>query len=225
MQEQVRGGGWRNACVCARLWCRRLLPILLICGATGIDFSGVESARAAGRPALASAEEAGAQRPLASASGNGPWSGTPAGRRDRLSSRLPDRLIDACLGKTWLLQQDAQHPERPGRWIEQATDDTADADRSHPAGDGVTHHVRGRAFTAVLPVVRAGDAVIVDQASDKVRARLRAVALGTAGLNRELQVRLQVEQSDGSMRQGRVISVVAAGQGVVLWRAGSGAPR
>jgi hypothetical protein len=106
-------------------------------------------------------------------------------------------IDDPATGDRWLLVRDTDDPGGPGRMV------LAARGQSVPAGSarGRTSAVRA----AVLPVIRAGERVIVEENTPIVEARLEAVALVPAQAGSVFKARLQIG--------GKVVRVVALGPG------------
>ena len=111
-----------------------------------------------------------------SASGSGP------------SGEVVREIDDPHTGDQWMLMRDPVHPEGPGRLVlvagpgmEPASAGTRD--REQPGASC------RRADAASHPVIHAGDALIVEEHTAVVEARLEAVALGPAVAGREFSGR------------------------------------
>jgi hypothetical protein len=100
-------------------------------------------------------------------------------------------LDDPNTGKRWLLLRDSANPAGPGRWVR------------GPDSAGV--RVPGLVPGALVPVIRSGDRLIVEQDSALIHARLEAMALGSAAPGAAVNVRLRIG--------GRVFRAVALGPG------------
>jgi hypothetical protein len=97
-------------------------------------------------------------------------------------------IEDPHLGRRWVLARDPEHPGGPGKLVEKA----AGAAQS---GSG----------PKALPVIRAGDRVLVEENTRVARGLFEAVALGTARPGASFRVRLCVG--------GRVVWAIAMGPG------------
>jgi hypothetical protein len=89
-------------------------------------------------------------------------------------------IVDASTGTRWALVKDAAHPGGPGRLV---------------AGDSP--------LLRRQVVIRAGDAVLVEEHTERVDLRLEAVALSPAAAGETIAVRLR---SGGRTVQARAIS-------------------
>lgn len=116
-------------------------------------------------------------------------------------------IDDPSTGGRWLLMRDAAHPAGPGRMVLVA-DGKAAADR-------VTAASMWRLRASRLFVIRAGDALIVEEHTPVVDARLEAVALGPASAGAEFNVRLKIG--------GKVLRAVALGPGRAAFARQNGA--
>jgi hypothetical protein len=84
---------------------------------------------------------------------------------------------------------------------------------------------RGTGWAAVstqadlsLPVIRAGDQVVVDQRSTVIQARFQAVALESARMGEKLRVRLSTGGNAQNTSRSAVIAVRAIGAGQAQWQ-------
>jgi hypothetical protein len=89
-------------------------------------------------------------------------------------------IMDASTGMHWVLVKNAEHPGGPGRM---AADFSPRVQR--------------------VVVIRAGDAIVVEEHSDRVDARLEAVALAPAAAGEAFAVRLHI---GGKVIRARAIS-------------------
>ena len=115
-------------------------------------------------------------------------------RRVNAARKLIRESDDPTTGDRWLLLRDSSHPGGPGRWV-----------LSSPGPGSAGTRQPGIAPAAPSPVIRPGDRLIVEQNSALIRARLEAVALGSAVPGSILNVRLQIG--------GGVFRAVALGPG------------
>lgn len=109
-------------------------------------------------------------------------------RTTSVGGRILREIRDPLSGMCWLLMRDEAHPGGPGRLVQ--AEETSPFE-SFP--------------TASVPVLRAGDRLIVEEETPVVAVRLEAVALGPAAVGGELDVRLKIG--------GKVLRVVALGPG------------
>jgi hypothetical protein len=104
-------------------------------------------------------------------------------------------IDDPATGDRWLLVRDTDHPGGPGRMV------LAARGLSVPDGSGSIRTPAAR--PTQLPVIRAGDRVIVEENTPVVEARLEAVALAPALAGSVFEVRLEIG--------GKVVQAVALG--------------
>lgn len=112
-------------------------------------------------------------------------------------------IDDSATGDRWLLVRDAVNPGGPGRMVRigMGKPDLADGLEGDPARKGS----QAPAATPLRPVIHAGDAVIVEEHTSVVDARLEAVALTPAAVGTEFKARLKIG--------GKVVRVVAKAAG------------
>lgn len=125
----------------------------------------------------------------------------PAGPNTFLLSTAPTEsvareIVDPSTGARWLLSRDASCSACPGRLV-LAT--SADSPRA------ASFLERNPVAGSLLPLLRAGDLLIVERHSDRVDLRLQAVALGPARLGGFLRVRLKLN--------GGVVGALVTGPG------------
>ncbi len=113
--------------------------------------------------------------------------------------QLVREIDDPHTGDRWLLLRNEQFPGGPGRLVLAGGSSQRVGRRSHRAGGE-----RGSRST-VLPVIRAGDRLMVEEHTAVVDAVLEARALSPAALGAAFEVRLTIG--------GRVVRVVALGPG------------
>jgi len=104
--------------------------------------------------------------------------------RGRISGQLIRVIDDGATGDRWLLVRQASDPGGPGRMV-----------RVESAASG----------SAIHPVIHAGDAVIVEEHTEVVEARLEATAVGSAVIGAEFEARLKIG--------GKVVRAMALGPG------------
>ena len=124
----------------------------------------------------------------------------------RASAQVPAGEIvreidDPSNGDHWLLVHNADHPAGPGLLL------LVSAAR-------VQARQIGPVVEPVVPVIRAGDRVIVEENTPLVEARLEAVAMSPAMAGSALNVRLNIG--------GRVIRAVANGPGRAIFQEEAG---
>lgn len=104
-------------------------------------------------------------------------------------------IDDPANGCRWLLERDAQHPGGPGRMVLVA---------------GMATGLRESAATQLpVPVIRAGDPLLLEAHTATMDAELEAVALAPAAVGSELEVRLKIG--------GRVLRAAAVAPGRAEW--------
>ncbi|MGA2752208.1 MAG: hypothetical protein ABSE53_00465 [Terracidiphilus sp.] len=114
------------------------------------------------------------------------------------------REIDGfATGDRWLLVRDTTNPGGPGRMvrIETGKADSTGGVAGEPARKGTQSPV----VAPLRPVIHAGDAVIVEEHTSVVDARLEAQALGSAVVGAQFRARLKIG--------GKVLRVVALAEG------------
>ena len=104
-------------------------------------------------------------------------------------------INDPNTGERWLLLRDSSHRGGPGRLVLSAHFENGEG------GKAGNHFLS----EADIPVIHAGDPLIVEEHTAVVDARLEAVALGTAAKGGVITVRLKIG--------GRMVRVVALGRG------------
>ena len=111
-------------------------------------------------------------------------------------------IVDTGTGRRWLLMRDAAHPGGPGQLVEAGSISVPTAQRQ-----------------LMLPVIHAGDRVMVEEHSERLDARLEAVALSAANAGDPVKVRLRIG--------GRVLQAlaVAAGRAAFASNTGGGGAR
>jgi hypothetical protein len=118
---------------------------------------------------------------------------------DLLPSDLLREIDDPGLGRRWLLYRDARHPEGPGRLVAAGA---LRLNRPNAASSPLP------GSTAVpIPVIRAGDRVVLEESTPIVEARLEAIALVPASKGSPLKVRLVLG--------GKVVPAIAIAPGRV----------
>ena len=112
-------------------------------------------------------------------------------------------IDDPHTGDQWILTRDPIHPEGPGRLM------LVNGPGIRPAGAGNGVERQGRPPVAHLmpnrPVIHAGDALILEEDTPALEARLEAVALGAAVQGAVFKARLKIG--------GRVVRAMAISAG------------
>jgi hypothetical protein len=116
-----------------------------------------------------------------------------------ISGGVFKEIDDSCTGDHWLLVRDADHPAGPGRLMR-----ITRAGRMVPpnGSDETAPEIRER---AVVPVIHTGDALVLEESTPLVEARLEARAMGPAVCGAEFDARLAIG--------GKVVRAVALGKG------------
>jgi hypothetical protein len=120
----------------------------------------------------------------------------------RSSSQVPAGEIlreidDPSNGDHWLLVHNADHPAGPGLLL-------------LVSGIRIQARQAGPVEEPVVPVIRAGDRVIVEENTPLVEARLEAVAMSPAMAGSSFNARLNIS--------GKVIRAVASGPGRAIFQ-------
>jgi len=138
--------------------------------------------------------------PLPAAGQTAPAGSPPLEQRPGIVIREID---DSATGDRWLLVRDALNPAGPGRMVrvESAGSESASGIQGERARKGA----QNPAAVPLRPVIHAGDAVIVEEHTSVVDARLEAVALGSAVVGAEFKARLKIG--------GKVVRAVALAAG------------
>jgi hypothetical protein len=94
-------------------------------------------------------------------------------------------IDDPHSGEHWLLLQDESHPGGPGRLV-------LAAGRREGSSGGPASRTGETDRVAVLPVIHAGDRLVVEEHTAIAEARLEAVAMGPATTGSTFAVRLKI---------------------------------
>jgi len=157
--------------------------------------SGMAMALGIGALAVSSAI---AQSPAASGAQVLLSSGGPASFQGQAQEEIVREIDDPHTGDRWLLMRNGQFPGGPGRLV------LASAHRN--AAGGAAGRAAGQPGEAqMIPVIRAGDRLIVEEHTAVVDAVLEARALNPAAAGTRFDVRLTMG--------GNVVRVVALGPG------------
>lgn len=181
--------------------------------------------------------------PMASATGAALVTLAAAPQSGTAASSVSSVRIDPCLGTHWLLVADAAHPDRPGRWVQLASNASATRVRSVTGSvtgkiaekleasseAGSPEGIQSSASARKAPVgmanvgaIHAGDHLLVRQDTQVLHARLAAVALESAEAGQPVRVRLLTaaqERSGASGLTGAVLVVRVLGPGEAVWQA------
>ncbi len=131
--------------------------------------------------------------------------GRPAVARGQIAGQVVRVIDDAATGDRWLLMRDASDPGGPGRMMRAASAGSTNGFEGEAARTEAVRVAKKVVRPATAPVIRAGDAVIVEEHSAVVDARLEATALESAAVGAEFEARLKIG--------GKAIRVVALGPG------------
>lgn len=103
-------------------------------------------------------------------------------------------IVDPYSGGRWVLMRDPDHPGGPGRLV-----------LAEAGNGGKRAHAGETPADEALPVIRAGDKLVIEEHSSVVDAQFEAVALGAAREGSLLKVRLKLG--------GKTLSAIALGPG------------
>ncbi len=104
-------------------------------------------------------------------------------------------IDDPASGARWLLVLGGNRPGGPGQLV-------LVGDPNLPAPDS---HLQISTSHSLVPVIRAGDAILLEEHTTAVDLELEAVALGPATIGNRLRARLRLG--------GRTVSAIASGPG------------
>ena len=107
----------------------------------------------------------------------------------RANVRAVREIDDPLLGSHWLLLRDSDHPGAPGRLI-WAARMQSDVRVSRPGREAEENSLT--IAPPLRPVIRGGDALIVEDETGVAKARLEAVALGPAAVGSTFEARLKI---------------------------------
>jgi len=134
---------------------------------------------------------------------SGQTASTGASPLERQFGTVIREIDDSATGERWLLVRNASNPAGPGRMVlvETGKANSTGGTESAPVRNGT----QGPVAAPLRPVIHAGDAVIVEEHTSVVDARLEAVALGSAAVGAEFKARLKID--------GKVLRMVALAAG------------
>ncbi len=112
-------------------------------------------------------------------------------------------IDDPHTGARWLLTRDAATPAGPGRLV--LVEGPGGAASRGMAGDARQTSDAAVHAKRLRPVIRWGDALVVEEHTAVMDARLEAVALGSAEAGAELKARLKIG--------GKIVRVIALAAG------------
>lgn len=118
-------------------------------------------------------------------------------------------INDPSTGSRWLLMIDSSHPGGPGRWLRAEGQPEVRLPGEQRSTRSLNKHI---AAPIAVPVIHAGDRVIVEEHSDVAEARLEGVALGPAAVDAAFKARLVIG--------GKVVGVVATASGHAVLQLG-----
>jgi hypothetical protein len=116
-------------------------------------------------------------------------------------------IDDPHSGEVWLLFRNPSHPGGPGRLV-------LAAQEARSSARAANHHDQS---AEALPVIHAGDALIVEEHTAVVDARLEAIAMSSAAKGAQLKARLKIG--------GKVVRVVALERGRAVFAPDGEGPR
>lgn len=137
----------------------------------------------------------------------------PAIESAPLSGTVFREIDDPFTGARWLLLRNSNHSGGPGHLVlapESGRVSGVSASRGIEAGPRLN-------AVALVPVIRTGDRLIVEEHSAAVDEQLEAVALGPAAVGSSFEVRLEIG--------GKVFHAVALGAGRAAFAPADGEPR
>lgn len=123
----------------------------------------------------------------------------PASAAARPAGEVVREIDDPSNGDRWLLLRDASHPGGPGRLVLTARRESG---QRRPESAGAQPAV---VRASVVPVIHAGELLVVEENTAIASARLEAVALAPAEIGAEFAARLRMG--------GKVVRAVALGPG------------
>jgi hypothetical protein len=131
----------------------------------------------------------------------------PALMEDRVVREIRDPDSGAC----WLLIRDGAHPGGPGRLVLAEKPPLLESRNQGAENRPPLRPAAESSYATPVPVLHAGERLIVEEHTPVVEAHLEAVALGPAAIGEEFDVRLRVG--------GKVVRAVALGPGRAEFKA------
>jgi hypothetical protein len=125
----------------------------------------------------------------------------PAWMEDRVVREIRDPDSGAC----WLLMRDGAHPGGPGRLVLAEKPPIVEPENQEAKNQPRSRQGAESSYASRVPVIHAGERLMVEEHTPVVEAHLEAVALGPAAIGGELNVRLRMG--------GKVLRAVALGPG------------
>ncbi len=125
-----------------------------------------------------------------------------------LEAGVLKEIDDSCTGDRWLLVRDTDHPAGPGRLVRI----TRTGRLVQTGGQEAT--IPNSREGAAVPVIHTGDALILEESTPLVEARLEARAMGPAVCGGEFEARLAIG--------GKIVRAVALGKGRAAFLAPEG---
>ncbi len=126
----------------------------------------------------------------------------PVSSAEYRGSSVVRRIDDPQAGLRWLLLKNTRNPAGPGRLVPASVENVKPgAERVHRPTAGMLRAYASRQ----IPVIRAGDALVVEDESAVARIRLEGIAMMPAAAGANLKVRLKVG--------GQTINATALGPG------------
>jgi hypothetical protein len=136
----------------------------------------------------------------------------PETRPARTSFQVVREIDDRPTHKRWLLERDRNRPSSPGRMVLISNSGAVAGQDPEEIPD--SQPLRAALPAPPIPVIRAGDRLVVEENTPVVEARLTAIALGPAVAGAVLNVRLEIG--------GKVIRALATGPGRAKFAPGIG---
>jgi hypothetical protein len=126
-------------------------------------------------------------------------------RSGRTSYQVVREIDDRPTHKRWLLERDRNRPAGPGRMVLLGLAAATGEEQEQILGSQPVSAIA----TPPVPVIRAGDRLVIEEDTPVVEARLAAIALGPAAAGSVLNVRLEIG--------GKVVRALAVGPGQAVF--------